>query len=277
MSVLKNTKITTDIETITPKQAQLWLSKNTKNRNVSPRTVEYYQRMIKDGKWQVNGESIKIADNGTLLDGQHRLEAISKANVPVQTAVTRGLPVSTFLTLDAGRCRSPGDYLKINGCSGNTKILAAAARVAMYFDKNTGKFFSHKNKIAPYEVVEFVEKNKGLFNIMEFHDQMKEITSSSLFGGCIYVFGQIDREATDSFFNSLRTGANLKVGSPVLTLRNRLIAVRKEGRAGSAYQRLIISYFVSAFNAYRAGRKMANMSYSADRDIAIEGYKRVKK
>lgn len=75
-------------EKITPEKAREYLGMNTDNyRKLNPMRVTTYAADMKSGRWQLNGEGIKFAKNGTLLDGQHRLQAIIKANMPVEMLV----------------------------------------------------------------------------------------------------------------------------------------------------------------------------------------------
>lgn len=263
------------VETVTPQMAKDWLAKNTNNRSMSQRTVEYYQDMITRNVWQVNGESIKIAEDGTLLDGQHRLQAIANSGVSIDTFVVRGLSTESFKTIDAGKSRSNADYLKINGskCT-QTHVLAAAARVAMAFDKVTGEYVYTSSKTSPSQIIWYVENNPGLENsvITQLKNVERKIVSTSVAAGCHYIFSVLDPESADDFFHALSTGANLDDGSPILALRNRLISMAGSGRAGGTHQKMIVSYFVTAFNAYRAGRKLASVSYSPDRLIVLNDF-----
>lgn len=46
---------------------------------------------MRNGNWKANGEAIKFSSTGRLLDGQHRLRACVKEQVPFTTLVIRGL------------------------------------------------------------------------------------------------------------------------------------------------------------------------------------------
>lgn len=64
-----------EIQEITPQKARTMLEMNTRNfRDVRPFRVDQYAKMMAEGRWELNGETIKIADN-YLIDGQHRLLA----------------------------------------------------------------------------------------------------------------------------------------------------------------------------------------------------------
>ena len=75
--------ITTKVEKITPELAREYLKKNTDNyRKLARGTVRNYAEDIKNGRWELNGETIVFAESGVLQDGQHRLAAIIQANKP---------------------------------------------------------------------------------------------------------------------------------------------------------------------------------------------------
>ena len=62
---------------ITPKLAKELLLKNNSNRRITKSFVTTYANDMREGRWKGNtAEFIKIADDGDILDGQHRLLAI---------------------------------------------------------------------------------------------------------------------------------------------------------------------------------------------------------
>jgi len=104
-------------EKITPDMAQEYLKFNTENyRSLSKDRVISYASDMKNGRWQFNGESIKFSENGQLIDGQHRLQAIIRAGVPVDMLVIRGVKDDVDI-YDIGAQRSQsGDGLRRVGC-----------------------------------------------------------------------------------------------------------------------------------------------------------------
>lgn len=101
------------IETITPEIAREILTRNTNNRAISKRHVDTIAIAITNGHYHLTGEAIRIANDGTLLDGQHRLTACIQANKPFETAVIRGLDTSAMLVIDGGKKRSRQEQLRI--------------------------------------------------------------------------------------------------------------------------------------------------------------------
>lgn len=264
--------VSAQIEFVTPELAREILSKNVNNRNIKQSIVKYYQKEIERGNWDMNGESIKIAVDGTLLDGQHRLEAISRSCVGVHTFVVRGLAKETFTTIDAGKSRNHGDYLKIAGYEGNHTLLAAAARISMGFQKS-GEYVMARGKISPEDIVCYVEKHPGLMESMsKFQQKMGKIIPNSIVIGCHYAFSMIDMDKADEFFSLLGSGEGLFEGNPVLTLRNRLLTMRGDGRAGEGHRRMLMYYVVHAFNAFMDGKKLGTIPYKTEFDIFLKRF-----
>lgn len=116
--------ITTNIETITPEIAREYLSRNVKNRRIRSEVVNMLARDILAGKFRVTHQGIAFYEDGSLMDGQHRLSAIVKANRPVQLMVSRGFPKESMMAVDKGTGRSTSDVLAL-GYGGNDAVSVA--------------------------------------------------------------------------------------------------------------------------------------------------------
>lgn len=88
------------VETVTPEIAAQMLSANTINRSLRHAHVAILAKQIMEGKWRTTSQGIAIAEDGTLLDGQHRLSAIIQANTAVEIAVARNCPKEIFPLID---------------------------------------------------------------------------------------------------------------------------------------------------------------------------------
>lgn len=115
-------------ERITPDKAREYLGMNVDNyRKLNSARVQTYCADMKAGRWQFNGESIKFSQNGVLMDGQHRLQAIVKADVPVDMLVIRGLDNDVDIC-DIGSVRTLGMIAKRRGtCEANATTIVALA------------------------------------------------------------------------------------------------------------------------------------------------------
>ena len=105
-----------DLKTIiTPDHAKALLAKNIANRKLSEQTYGQYKRDIINGDWQLNGETIKIAEDGELIDGQHRLTACLMANRPIECILVEGLPNTVKQSIDNGKKRTFADRAAMMG------------------------------------------------------------------------------------------------------------------------------------------------------------------
>ena len=107
----------TELVRVTPAMAKNMLGNNLVNRNLSERRVTELSKVILDNDWQVNHQGIAFYDDGTLADGQHRLSAVVRADVPVYMMVTTGLSKEVAMTIDSGRRRNLIDGIKISGAA----------------------------------------------------------------------------------------------------------------------------------------------------------------
>lgn len=125
------------LETVTPSTAQAMLETNTEhNRTVSRAHIDRLVNAMRAGLFigDATGETIKFAEiNGrhTLIDGQHRLQAIVQSGVTMKLWVARGLDPDAFKLIDQGKPRTLDDMMVIGGTpfTENTKVYSSAGRM----------------------------------------------------------------------------------------------------------------------------------------------------
>jgi len=113
MAVTVLPKIKTMHMPVSPQQAMHWLEKNQHNRPLTQSVVDRYARDMLMGRWKLTHQGIAIADDHTIIDGQHRLWAIIEAKLTVIMQVTTGLPLSSQDAIDGGLSRSARDVLAL--------------------------------------------------------------------------------------------------------------------------------------------------------------------
>lgn len=114
------------VRQITPDMAYGLLTKNTKNyRRISPTVVQRYAEVMRRGEWELNGEPITFAKDGTLLNGQHRLTAVVESGATVQMLVVTGID-NDVVTYDDGKIRSSVDIARAQGINASTRELAVS-------------------------------------------------------------------------------------------------------------------------------------------------------
>lgn len=97
--------------TVTKEMADYFLTKNPANRPVRRPAVRRYVEEIKD--WMPTCEGIGFSTEDVLIDGQHRLMAISESGVPAVLLVVTGLSPKAFEKINRGQRRTAGDDIAI--------------------------------------------------------------------------------------------------------------------------------------------------------------------
>ena len=123
----QSNEVVSQLMTITPLQAAFILEhKNKRNRKISDSTVEGYAGDMRNGKWTIGSESIAFYKDGYLQNGQHRLSAIVKSGVTIQSLVTFGLENDSINGTDQHRPRMAHDILTMKGELGSISAMDVA-------------------------------------------------------------------------------------------------------------------------------------------------------
>lgn len=121
----RNQQSQTAIVTITPEMAVELLKHNHGNRKINRANVRRIADDMLTGAYKLNGETLKLYEDGSLADGQHRLNACILANVPFQTYIIKGIKRDVLPTIDAGKTRNMVDSLNMIGCKIQPKLVPA--------------------------------------------------------------------------------------------------------------------------------------------------------
>jgi hypothetical protein len=261
---------------VTPLVAEVWLRANRSNRNMRARHAGSQSRDMRSGNWQINGETVKLSrpllagevedlPEGYVLflDGQHRFEACIESNQPFVTLVVWGLEPETRATMDAGVNRTMGDVLKMNGKQHSPVLASVLRRVYMWnqgnyrFNGNSAPTHAELQTLLESDAQAFMRAaEKGYYVKTLFRD-----VSPSVVGVAYYLCAKASEEDAPEFFERLRDGAELPVGSPILALRNRLGRERMERRSIPYHQLALI---LKAWNHHRDGNTIAKLQQSPD-------------
>ena len=201
-----------------------------RQRGMRRRHVEALAREMTAGRFELNGETIKLSPDGRLLDGQHRLAAVVEADIPVEMTVTRGVAESAFRTIDRGRVRSIGDYLQHSGYKSGTSLGAAINLSLTVRDMDPIVDFD--------EAVAFAERVRLPDNVVWAEANKaapRRLIPPSLVATLRCVFAErLSSEDADDFLLPLLSGVDLPGGSPQLAVRRRLEDRLVHGRGRGA-------------------------------------------
>jgi hypothetical protein len=250
-----------EVVKITPELAREWLGFNTHNRNLRFRVIRAYAADMAAGNWQWNGESIKFAKDGTLLDGQHRLAAIAESGTTLDMLVIRGLPNETQETVDGGAKRRFGDVLHLRGERDPLLLAAIIRRVVIW-------------EISPQQGNvrgDYVPTNAQMLQALEQYPELRDLTRpvsavhcalpGSIIGFCWWVFARCEDAASDVdfFFARLSDGQGLVKGDPIYELRR--AADNSKTVRGERSERFLTAIIIKAWNAYRDGATVGLLTF----------------
>jgi hypothetical protein len=244
-------KMYSRVESITPARARALLANQVNQRPLNMSAVLDYTRQILEGLWKVTHQGIAITGAGKLLDGQHRLHAIVRANVTVTMLVTYNVEGAAFSVLDVQRKRTAADILGIAGCD-VPRFSAAIAKVVIQIYKGTA---AANNPCSNDEILAFVEENgKALQRTTGLAALQRQ--KATILGAVHFIFARIDAEKADAFLDAVKTGNNLSANNPAKRLRERLHNQVKGGRFAS---RDVLSWAILCANAYFMERSLTGI------------------
>jgi len=216
------------VESISPSTAQSYLAKNLNNRPLNKKRVSALAQAIERGEWELNGASIRFSDEGVLLDGQHRLAAISKSGKTVQSLVVYGLPAKTFDTIDVGMAsRTAGDILAMRG-EKSYNALAAVTRLSILWRSTGNPFHGSPDMIPTAKQIEgYVDRNRVIRDHVAdigHSGWAKKYLTLRIGGFCLHAFSLSDHgDRASEFFSMLETGEKSQTHCPVFILRDAIM------------------------------------------------------
>lgn len=253
-------KVTPEIVNVSPKLAEQWLAGNTVNRTIREAVVVQYATDMAEGRWTLGGDAICFSPEGLLLNGQHRLNAISLAEVTVPMLVLRNVPIDAMGNMDTGAKRSAADFLGFHGET-HSAALAAALKFAVLY--TSGRLYKDTKvqRVSHGEMLEFLEENPDLRESVTFiYSHCRPIDlkpTSKIIGHWLFARATTPYQA-DEFFHLLATRTDLPKGSPILALDSRIREMRKQRVSTSARDELFL--LVKAWNYWRTGRRVSTLA-----------------
>lgn len=212
-------------ETITPEKAAELLQLNKRNRTfIASRLATYTEAMLK-GEWRVTHQGISIGADGELYDGQHRLMAVVQSKVTVMMFVTRGLPANAREVIDSGAARSAVDNLAIS--EGITLHKTWGAALGVIWMTTIAKSLTRTPTTVELRdtMMTHLDGMEGIKKVIS--TSVRGISRSGFLAAFIYAY-PTDPEKVADAARGYYTGAELRVGDPMYTLRD--FALRKESR-----------------------------------------------
>lgn len=246
----------TVIVSLGPKDAEELLSKNKHNRKIRTGNLEKIERDLAAGRWDFNGESIKISADNIIIDGQHRLIALSRVEDPnfrIRTILVTGLPFDSRRTVDTGARRNVAETLSMDGhiATGEANSIVAALRFYLYWERYGTSDLNKSSVFSDVEIYDWVSENKEKAEVVQAGLKIK----TKAFGAprriilaCLLKFHEIDPDDATYFFEALSDGFDLTETSPIYHLREKMLTERRR-----TYDKAWLWMIIRCWNAYRKG------------------------
>lgn len=264
----KSTNHTIQLKEITPEEAHEILSwYNDNNRPLTKGRVATYVQAIESGKWGFNGAPIRFKQDGSLLDGQHRLNAVYKSGVTQKFAIVGGLDDYAFTTMDYGKTRNGADVLYIaekgNSDDPNPKNLVGLTKVINSALQWVEAYNIVLSKDKPEALSRATTKNYDILDVLKNHrpliESAKYVKSLDLNKkGAVqlglnegqvafihYEISKIDNTLATEFLNQVCRGIGVAENSVADVLRQFLIKNKQEKKSykeGELLRRVIIAW-----------------------------------
>lgn len=258
----RNLDLSNGWKIITPENAEGMLMRNplSANRRPTLATVKYYARqMLTENGWKATGQAVLFNTKGDLLDAGHRLWASYLSGASFPSYLIGDVPADprVFAFIDNGKARTTADALSTAGFNGLSKLLAATASIAMYFDNDcyTASTKKSMERVTPIEMVTFVQENSALRQaarlMMGEHQAAtkvllyKDVASFVAFK----IIELHDEETLDLFMNEVgQIRDDREEGSPIAALQK--VMADDEHNKEPMQKHQVLGHIIKGFNAW---------------------------
>ena len=242
---------TLDNIVITPVIAEALLSFNTNNIPPAPNKIQQYAISMEEGRWKLNGDSIRFSNDGVLLDGQNRLLACIAAKSDFVTNIVVGLEPEVFNTIDQGRVRRQSqllarEYADDISPQEATLISAAILRILKHeHGYSQGSSIQDirsttKSSFSAEEVSTYLANNKRIVEearIVRAQFGSRAILPQPMILFLMHLGNKFNKGYTTRFLDKLIRGIGLIDGETLMHLNQILIQIKSKGTRWSPTER----------------------------------------
>lgn len=259
-------------QVISPELAQKMLDTMGRNRTLSDKITKKYMAKLERDEWVLNGETIVFDDEGKLINGQHRLNAIIKTGIPMPTFIVSGISdTRAFATFDDGKGRSPADTLGLMGIKYPIEKAAIGKFLMLWDTLDDKKQYPQKSylryQFSNKQLASFIRESGIDYKIQRILDIFKGTqlflscpAGSMLVAGLIAI-NDVNPVMGESFMKELLYGG-MDEGNPVLLLKQRfLFKTSGKKRSSEADKTEMLALMFKTFNLWVKGKKIKTLRW----------------
>jgi hypothetical protein len=255
-SHIKHGDVVAWFEEVGPARAEQLLKTYKEDyRKYRPKYAEGLARDMENGHWNFDGSPVRIDENDTLFDAQHRLHAVIESNTRQIFLFISGLPVSAYNTTDTGLARTYRDNLRRRGFTNVTLRSALVRYIARW---TSGKSLDDTKRLTNAEMDDVHDAHVDTINRaleMAISTSRRVDLPAALWAFSWWTLTELGRERAYTFLVSVAEGENIKRGDPAFTLRTRLYDERENMRTRNEYMHLVFQ----AWNAFVADQDITRL------------------
>lgn len=265
----------TDIEIkkvlVTPALALELLKGNVCNRSLRKSKINKYAADMNNNLWHADtSETIKIAKNRRLLDGQNRLNAIIQIGKPVASFIAYPVPESAMNNIDTGMTRSTKNIFELNGIANAQQVSSAIKKYLAY---KMHPSLPDNDPIRKGGVTDIMVLDEYFSRSEEWQEIVSKLFKcKNTFKNieCTFLMAwyalckEINKEHTEHYFNTLLSGVGFTTDKdPIYLFREYLL---KNNTEKSIEQKRIITFalFIKSWNYTRTKQAISNLRFTSN-------------
>jgi len=210
------------------------------NRNMNRKAVEKISKDMKDKDFHGSVSHIVFDDDGILMDGQTRLQAVLNSKVTCNMNVTMGAPRKGMIKIDIGRKRNSADRFRLAGKFGECTNTQARwyerlARFSLFSSPGTNRIpysYPQHNSITDVQIEEEMDRlSEPIKYITENLSPKKELQKLPMLVAVAQWWvehdsaGALQGQEAKQFYDDLVRGNRLNIGDPLFTLREKMLEI----------------------------------------------------
>jgi hypothetical protein len=235
------------------------LEQNKLNRPLSQAHVNRLANQIQRGLWRLNGETIKVAATGDVLDGQHRLWAVIETNTAIETYIVYGIDREAFCTIDTlRRPRSGGDIVALEGAERYRTVIACALTwLIRYQRKCLENYRDPTHRVENADIQGSYHDNPGIKRSSEVAMTLSGLATPSVFAFLHFIISTRNPEIAERMIATLSNPSGIRLEDPFFRLRSWLLQAKGAKRDAL----MMIALTIKAANAAAKGKTIGTLRW----------------
>jgi hypothetical protein len=231
------------------------------NRTIKEAKVNAFARDMIAGGWEPNGAPVRLAEDGKLIDGEHRMWSVVRAEeiqpgVAVPMTILTSVPRAMRPTFDTGSTRSFADVLKIEGKATTRTYSSILRYIALY---QSGALASQKNVAPTHQELEAILTSGDTAHVIEsfIENYQRRLRQPSVCGFVYWRALRDDEAKAEAWVSGVMTGVDMSVTDPRYLLRERY----NEPRAGKIEAIESMALAIKSWNAFYADEPVSEIRW----------------